>query len=101
VSVLVRYQEVGMTREQYDEAGRLLEQGDFPPSGLECPVLHGDDGSLRVSELWASADQQRAFNDGVLLPVLNRSASNSVARPRLFRFTSCSSSRRAVAAREW
>jgi hypothetical protein len=26
---------------------------------------------LRVSEVWASADQQRAFNDDVLLPVLN------------------------------
>jgi hypothetical protein len=72
VSVLVRYQEVGMTRQQYDEAGRLLEQGDFPPEGLELHVLHGDDGSLRVSELWASADHQRTFNDDVLLPVLNK-----------------------------
>jgi hypothetical protein len=61
-----------MTRRQYDEAGGLLEQGDFPPAGLELHVLHGDDDSLRVSEIWATADQQRAFNDDVLMPVLNQ-----------------------------
>jgi hypothetical protein len=72
VSVLVRYQEVGMTREQYDEAGGLLEQGDFPPTGLELHVLFGEEGSLRVSEVWASADQRRAFNDETSLPVLER-----------------------------
>ncbi|HKV68179.1 MAG TPA: hypothetical protein VJN72_08810 [Gaiellales bacterium] len=71
MSVLVRYQELGMTRQQYDDAGGRLEQGDFPPAGLEFHVLHGEEGSLRVSEVWASSEQQRAFNDDVLLPVLN------------------------------
>ena len=61
-----------MTREKYDEAGALLEQGDFPPHGLQYHVLHGEEGSLRVSELWETADQQRAFNDEVLLPVLDK-----------------------------
>jgi hypothetical protein len=72
VSVLVSYQEVGMTRQQYDEAGALLEAGEFPPAGLELHVMFGDEGSLRVSEIWASADQQRAFNDDTLLPVLKQ-----------------------------
>jgi len=72
MSVLVRYQEVGMTRQQYDEAGSLLEKGEFPPAGLELHVLLGEEGNLRVSELWASADQQRAFNDETLLPVLKQ-----------------------------
>lgn len=72
MSVLVRYQEVGMTRQQYDEAGGLLEQGDFPPPGLELHVLLGDEGSLRVSEVWATEEQQRAFNDETLMPVLNQ-----------------------------
>ena len=72
MSVLVRYQEVGMTRQQYDEAGALLEQGEFPPAGLELHVLFGEEGSLRVSEVWASADQQRVFNDETLLPVLEQ-----------------------------
>jgi hypothetical protein len=31
-----------------------------------------EEGSLRVSEIWASADQQRAFNDDTLLPVLKQ-----------------------------
>ncbi len=72
MSVLVRYQEVGMTRQQYDDAGALLEQGEFPPAGLQLHVLHGDEGSLRVSEVWASAHQQRVFNDETLLPVLEQ-----------------------------
>ena len=50
----------------------LLEQGEFPPAGLELHVLLGEEGSLRVSEVWASADQQRAFNDETLLPVLKQ-----------------------------
>ena len=72
MSVLVRYQEVGMTRQQYDEVGGLLEQGDFPPAGLELHVLFGDEGSLRVSEVWATEEQQRTFNDEALMPVLNQ-----------------------------
>ena len=59
MSVLVRYQEVGMTRQQYDEVGGLLEQGEFPPAGLELHLLFGEEGSLRVSEVWATEDQQR------------------------------------------
>jgi hypothetical protein len=61
-----------MTRRQYDEVGAILEEGTFPPAGLELHVLYGDEGNLRVSEIWASADQQRAFNDEVLMPVLNQ-----------------------------
>jgi hypothetical protein len=72
MSVLVRYQEVGMTREQYDEVGAILEEGEFPPAGLELHVLFGEDGNLRVSEIWASAEQQRVFNDDTLLPVLSQ-----------------------------
>jgi hypothetical protein len=73
MSVLVRYQEVGMTREQYDEVGGLLEAGgNFPPAGLELHVLFGPEGSLRVSEIWATEEQQRRFNDGELMPVLDR-----------------------------
>ena len=34
--------------------------------------MFGDECSLRVSEIWASADQQRAFNDDTLLPVLKQ-----------------------------
>jgi hypothetical protein len=49
----------------------LLEQGEFPPAGLELHVLFGEEGSLRVSEVWATEDQQRAFNDETLMPVLN------------------------------
>jgi hypothetical protein len=61
-----------MTRQQYDDAGALLEGGEFPPAGLELHVLFGEEGSLRVSEIWASADQQRVFNDETLLPVLEQ-----------------------------
>lgn len=72
MSVLVRYQEVGMTRQKYDEVGALLEQGEFPPAGLEFHVLFGEEGGLRVSEIWANAEQQRAFNDDTLMPILDQ-----------------------------
>ncbi len=72
MSVLVRYQEVGMTRQQYDDVGKLLEEGEFPPAGLELHALFGEEGSLRVSEIWATEAQQRAFNDETLMPVLEQ-----------------------------
>ena len=32
----------------------------------------GEEGSLRVSEVWATEEQQRTFNDETLMPVLNQ-----------------------------
>ena len=71
MSVVVRYQPVGLTRQQYDEVTRRIEgAGAWPPEGLQLHVLFGTEGDLKVSEIWESEEQCRAFGEQ-LLPVLN------------------------------
>ena len=71
MSVVVRHLPVGLTREKYDEVSRRLEgAGDWPPDGLDMHVLFGAEGQLRVSEIWDSEEQFRAFA-GRLMPVLD------------------------------
>jgi hypothetical protein len=63
VSVVVRHQPSGLTREQYDEVSRRMEgAGSWPPEGLDMHVLFGAEGDLRVSEIWDSEEQFRAFH---------------------------------------
>ena len=70
MSIVVRFTPAGLTAEQYGRAVRLLEdQGAFPPEGLDYHVCFGEDGDLRVSEIWDSEEQFAAFGK-VLTPVL-------------------------------
>jgi hypothetical protein len=62
MSVVVRHQPKGLTREQYDEVSRRMERGgDWPPDGMDMHVMFGSEGDLRVSEIWDSEEQFRAF----------------------------------------
>ncbi len=71
MSVVVRHQVKGLTREVYDEVSRRIEAaGNWPPEGLDMHVLFGTEGDLRVSEIWDSEEQFRAFA-GRLMPVLD------------------------------
>ncbi len=71
MSVVVRHQPSGLTREQYDEVSRRMEGGGaWPPDGMDMHVLFGTEGELRVSEIWDSEEQFRAFADR-LMPVLD------------------------------
>jgi hypothetical protein len=70
VSVLIRFTPRSLTRQQYDEATRRLEEaGDWPADGLDTHVLFGSEGNLRVSEIWDSQEQLDAFGER-LRPVL-------------------------------
>ena len=71
MSIVVRLSPTNVTREKYDEvAGRLESAGMWPnPDGLEFHVLFGSEGSLRVSEIWASQQQFEAFGEH-LMPIL-------------------------------
>jgi len=70
MSVLIRFAPVSLSAEKYDESiRRLEEQGDFPPDGLDLHVCFGNDGSLRVSEVWDSQEQLQAFGER-LMPLL-------------------------------
>jgi hypothetical protein len=48
----------------------MEEAGDWPPDGLEMHVLFGSEGDLRVSEIWDSEEEWRAFSER-MMPVLN------------------------------
>ncbi|HEV7564167.1 MAG TPA: hypothetical protein VGO24_11775 [Solirubrobacterales bacterium] len=71
MSVLIRFAPASLTAAQYDESIRKLEAaGDFPPDGLEYHLCFGNEGSLRVSEIWDSKEQLEAFGER-LMPVLS------------------------------
>jgi hypothetical protein len=84
VSVVVRYQPTGLTREQYDEVSRRMEgSGAWPPDGLDMHVMFGTEGELRVSEIWDSVEKWRAFS-GTLLPVLEEVGVRMGGDPEVF-----------------
>ena len=70
MSIVVRFAPASLTREQYDESvRRMQETGDFPPEGMDYHVCFGEEGRLRVSEIWDSREQWEAFGER-LMPVL-------------------------------
>lgn len=70
MSILIRFAPATLTAAQYDESiSRLEAAGDFPPDGLDYHVCFGNDGSLKVSEIWDSREQLEAFGER-LMPVL-------------------------------
>lgn len=70
MSILARFAPLDLTLAKYDEVNRRLEEaGQAQPAGREYHVCFGDDGDLRVSEIWESVEQFRAFGE-VLMPIL-------------------------------
>ncbi len=64
MSILVRFAPEGMTREQYESVKNGLEEaGDWPADGVELHVCFGDEGNLRVSEIWESQEKAQAFGE--------------------------------------
>ena len=71
MSIVVRFSPTGLTRAKYDEATRRLEAiGTWPPDGLDYHVCFGQEGNLRVSEIWDSREQLDAFGER-LMPILS------------------------------
>src|SRR6476469_10545378 len=71
MSLVVRFHPTGMTRQQYDDADRRLrEAGVWPPDGMDYHVCFGQDGDLRVSEIWDSQEKLEAFGQR-LMPILS------------------------------
>ena len=84
MSVVVRHLPVGLTREKYDEVSRRLEgAGDWPPQGLDMHVLFGSEGDLRVSEIWDSEDEFRAFFER-LRPALEEAGVEHSGEPEIY-----------------
>jgi len=71
MSVLISFAPASLTKAQYDESVRKLEEsGDFPPEGLDYHVCFGSEGKLRVNEIWNSREQLDSFGER-LMPVLS------------------------------
>jgi hypothetical protein len=83
MSVLVRYQPTGLTKEQYDDVSRRMEESDWPPPALRVHVCFGEDGDLLVSEIWDSEDEWRSFSER-LMPVLEEAGVQIGGEPQLF-----------------
>jgi hypothetical protein len=85
MSIVVRFSPANLTREKYDESVRRLEAaGAWPnPAGMEVHVLFGDEGNLRVSEIWDSREQLQAFSDR-LMPILTDIGIEFSAEPEIF-----------------
>jgi hypothetical protein len=83
MSVVVRHRPKGLTRERYDEVSRRMESGGgWPPDGMDMHVLFGEEGDMRVSEIWDSEEQFRAFADR-LMPILDE-VGVSYSEPEVF-----------------
>jgi len=71
MSIVVRFHPTNVTQEKYEESLRRLEEsGEWPPNGLELHVLFGSEDDLKVSEIWDSEEQLRAFGER-LMPILD------------------------------
>lgn len=81
MSMLVRFSPQDLTSDQYEGVQRRLkEAGHWPPEGLEYHVCFGEEGALRVSEIWSSQEQFQAFGEH-LLPILRDSGVNLAGPP--------------------
>jgi hypothetical protein len=84
MSVLFRFQPVGLTRDAYDAVdSQLKDSGAWPPDGLELHVLFGNDNDLRVSEIWESEDKQQAFAEGHLMAALEQHGVQLSGQPEI------------------
>jgi hypothetical protein len=70
MSILARFTPKDLTEDQYNEVNRRLEEaGHVPPDGQQVHVCFGNDGDLRISEIWESEEKMRAFGEK-LMPIL-------------------------------
>ncbi len=85
MSIVVRFPTISLTKEKYDETNRAIEEAglEFPPEGLDYHVCFGEDGNLKVSEIWDSREQFEAFGEK-LMPVLTQAGVQFSGEPEVF-----------------
>jgi hypothetical protein len=85
MSIVVRYKPSNLTKEKYDESNRKVEEAglDWLPDGLDYHICFGDDGDLKVSEIWDSREQWEAFGEQ-LMPLLNEVGIEFSGEPDVF-----------------
>jgi hypothetical protein len=85
VSIVVSFTPVNLTREKYDELVRRLEEAGLWPNrpGMELHVLFGEEGNLRVSEIWDSRESMEAVGERVL-PLMDEVGIEFAGEPEVF-----------------
>jgi hypothetical protein len=85
MSIVVRYQPANLTKEKYDSTNQKLAGAGvtWPPDGLDYHVCFGEDGDLKVSEIWDSREQMEAFGEH-LMPVLTEAGVEFSGEPQVF-----------------
>jgi hypothetical protein len=84
MSVVVRFPTVNMTRSQYESVRDALQQaGNWPGAGCLFHICFGDEGNLRVSEVWESREQLGAFGEK-LQPHLQSAGIQMSGEPEIF-----------------
>src|SRR3954453_24236826 len=86
MSVLIRYAPSGLTREQYDKVNEILQSqgsGLGPPPELELHVVFGNEGDLRVSEIWGTESGWRMQYDGPLGAALGEAGVQMASAPEV------------------
>ena len=84
MAIVVRHTPQGMTKEQYDKASAKIEESlEWPPDGLDHHICFGDDGDLKVSEIWDSREQFEAFGEK-LMPLLGEAGIEFSGEPQVF-----------------
>lgn len=64
MSVVVRFPDSNVTKQQYDSVRSALEDsGEWPPRGCRLHVRFGDEQDIRVSEVWESQEQLDACGE--------------------------------------
>jgi len=85
MSIVVRFSPKNLTRAKYDEVVRRFEQvGQWPnPAGMELHVLFGEEGNLRVSEIWDSQESLQAVMEKVS-PIMEEIGIEFDSEPEIF-----------------
>ena len=85
MSIVVRFQPANLTKEKYDSTNEKLEEAgvEWMPEGLDYHVCFGEDGDLKVSEIWDSSEQMEAFGEK-LMPVLSDAGVEMAGEPQVF-----------------
>lgn len=85
MAIVVRYSPVNLTEDAYNQVNEQLRAkvGENPPDGMVVHVLFGDEGNLKISEIWESREQWQAFGE-TLNPILEAAGAQTSAPPEIF-----------------
>jgi hypothetical protein len=84
MSIVVRFSPSNMTTEQYESVrSSLKDSGNWPADGCEVHVCFGDEGNLRVSEVWESREKFEAFGE-TLGPRIEQAGIQMASEPEVY-----------------